>query len=100
MQVYSLTAKTAFSLNAQSVAITPDTFTTQNRSLRINVVDHARCVIELPEVKMFFALLMLVFGVWIGWEWAHSTIAIECERLGSFYVGHKTFKCQEITDHE
>lgn len=100
MPVYSLTAKTALSLNAPGAVITPGTFTTQNRLLRINVVDHARSVIELLEVKMFFALLMLVFGTWIGWEWAHSTIATECERQGSFYVGKKTFKCSEITEHE
>lgn len=33
-----------------------------------------------------------------GYEVAHSTIAIECERLGSFYVGNKTYKCIEIID--
>lgn len=59
-----------------------------------------KCLLFGEVMKMFFALLMLVFGVWLGWEWAHSTVATECERQGSFYVGKKTFKCSEITEHE
>lgn len=48
----------------------------------------------------WFAVLMLVIGLFIGynlgWLKAHNTIATECQRLGSFYVGSKTFKCTEI----
>jgi hypothetical protein len=29
-----------------------------------------------------------------GYTNAHSTVATECERLGAFYVGDKTYKCE------
>jgi hypothetical protein len=32
----------------------------------------------------------------IGWVHAHSTVASECDRLGSFYVGKVTYKCTAI----
>ena len=40
-------------------------------------------------------LMVLAFignAVWVS---AHRTIAVECERLGAFYVGDKVFTCQE-----
>jgi len=36
--------------------------------------------------------LMLMF--FFGWIQAHSTVARECEKLGAFYVGDKTFECR------
>ena len=30
-----------------------------------------------------------------GWLYAHQTIALECEKLGAFYVGAKVFACEE-----
>ena len=42
-----------------------------------------------------FVLIILVG--WIaytaGWITAHKTVADECEKLGSFYVGKKVFRC-------
>lgn len=35
-----------------------------------------------------------------GYEVAHITVANECERLGAFYVGSKTYRCVEITEGE
>ena len=29
----------------------------------------------------------------LGWYYAHSTVAIECLRLGKFYVGEMVFVC-------
>lgn len=49
---------------------------------------------------MLLVSFMFIFGIWVGWVTAHSTVATECERQGSFYVGKKTFKCSEITEHE
>jgi hypothetical protein len=45
-------------------------------------------------------LLIGVIAVFIayrlGWEAAHVTVAKECERLGSFFVGKKTYRCTAI----
>jgi len=30
----------------------------------------------------------------LGWVTAHNEVVTECERLGAFYVGDKTFKCE------
>lgn len=50
----------------------------------------------------WLAVLMLVIGLVLGyntgWLKAHNTIATEYQRLGSFYVGNKTFKCVEIKE--
>lgn len=32
-------------------------------------------------------------GWYLGYVMAHSEVARECERLGGFYVGRKTFAC-------
>jgi hypothetical protein len=37
--------------------------------------------------------VVLGFCYVIGYVIAHSEVARECERLGSFYVGDKIFKC-------
>lgn len=41
-------------------------------------------------------LLGLIVGCTIAWIAAHACVASECEKLGGFYVGKKTFKCVEI----
>lgn len=46
----------------------------------------------------FWVLLAAVIGFSYGWVGAHKTVATECERLGSFYVGKRVFKCVEITN--
>lgn len=40
----------------------------------------------------------LLISYRLGYEVAHSTIARECDRLGSFYVGDKTYHCTEIKE--
>lgn len=47
---------------------------------------------------LFFVLLGLVVGYHMGWRSAHITIALECQRLGKFFVGKTTYKCTEIDD--
>jgi len=49
-------------------------------------------------MSWFFALLALIVGYWLGYASAHADVARECERLGSFYVGKKVFKCVEVKD--
>lgn len=43
-------------------------------------------------IPMVF-VISLVVAV-ITWEAAHSTVAKECEKLGAFYVGQKTYDCK------
>ena len=38
----------------------------------------------------------MLCGVLIGWIFAHGTVAEECERLGAFYVGDTTYKCEVL----
>lgn len=50
------------------------------------------------------SLLNFVIGVTIvsaivlvlltTWKISESSIGKDCERLGSFYIGHKTYKCE------
>ncbi|MBH3395825.1 hypothetical protein [Pseudomonas monteilii] len=40
----------------------------------------------------------LLLAYYIGWVRAHYTVAAECERLGGFYVGSKTFRCVKAED--
>jgi hypothetical protein len=34
----------------------------------------------------------------IGWIAGHHTVKTDCERIGMFYVGSKSFKCVEIKE--
>lgn len=37
----------------------------------------------------------IAFGGWmLGYVTAHNEVSRECERLGGFYVGPKTYTCQ------
>jgi hypothetical protein len=46
---------------------------------------------SLWEMLVIFAL-----GYSVGWYRGHATIAQECIRLGSFYVGKRVFLCTSI----
>lgn len=46
----------------------------------------------------FDFLFALMVGIAIGWIWAHHAVATECERLGKFYVGKRTFECVKIEE--
>ena len=41
-------------------------------------------------------IICILIGWFFGWIHAHSTVASECEKLGSFYVGSKVFHCAKI----
>lgn len=43
-------------------------------------------------------ILALIVGVAIGWVGAHQTVATECQKLGSFYVGKKVYRCTAVED--
>lgn len=44
-------------------------------------------------VFLFTSIIALM--VLFGWVLAHQTVSTECQRLGAFYVGDKTFECKE-----
>lgn len=41
-------------------------------------------------------IIGIVIGWSMGWVYAHTTVAQECEKLGKFYVGKKVFECTKI----
>lgn len=49
-----------------------------------------------PLYFMFCVLLgaLTVAGWTLGYVMAHGEVSRECERLGGFYVGPKTYACQ------
>lgn len=42
------------------------------------------------------ALVLIWVGYQLGWMSAHKMVAVECERLGAFFVGKRVYKCVEI----
>lgn len=46
--------------------------------------------------KILVVIGLLWMGWFIGWVHAHLTVATECRRLGSFYVGKTVFRCSAI----
>ena len=48
----------------------------------------------LFEALIIGVALALIFT--LGWVTAHGEVVTECERLGAFYVGDKTFKCERV----
>lgn len=44
----------------------------------------------------FVFLVAFLIGRSSGWTSAHYTVATECERLGSFYVGKDVYVCKRI----
>lgn len=45
-------------------------------------------------------VVALAIGWFCGWVVAHAAIAVDCERLGGFYVGKKVFSCLRIDKEE
>ncbi|RKG41431.1 hypothetical protein D9K81_17845 [Acinetobacter chengduensis] len=47
-------------------------------------------------------MVAFIIGFIIAWLWSdsftHHKIAAECERLGGFFVGSKTYKCYAVID--
>lgn len=48
----------------------------------------------MTDREFITPMLTLIFGLWLGWTFAHSTVATECVKLGLFYVGEKTYECK------
>jgi len=53
--------------------------------------------LDMRDLDVFFglslsALIILLFS--FGWVMSASSIAMECRKLGSFYVGDKIYKCE------
>ena len=49
---------------------------------------------------ILLVLLSITLGHTLGWAITHTTIATECTKLGSFYVGDQVFKCTEVSVKE
>ena len=45
-------------------------------------------------------ILTFLIGYEVGRQQAHITVATECTKLGSFYVGDRVFKCTEASIKE
>ena len=43
---------------------------------------------------LLFVLVALWVGTMFGWVYAHNTVADECKKLNSFYVGDKVYFCE------
>lgn len=41
-------------------------------------------------------IICILIGWLFGWIHAHNTVASECEKLGSFYVGSNVYQCTKI----
>ena len=48
----------------------------------------------------FVFLVAFLLGKSVGWTSAHQTVATECERLGSFYVGKDVYVCSRVVKDE
>ena len=44
--------------------------------------------------NMLMAIIVFFVGTVFGWIFAHSSVATECEKLHSFYLGDRTFQCE------
>ena len=42
----------------------------------------------------FIAATVCAIALFVGWVGAHKTVATECEKLGSFYVGSNVYECK------
>jgi len=54
----------------------------------------------IATAAVLMAFCFTVMGASIGWLHAHTTVAAECERLGSFFVGSKTYECELKGNHD
>ncbi len=51
---------------------------------------------DVDGVLLLILVTVTITAGILGWAYAHETVATECERLGAFYVGDKTFKCERV----
>lgn len=53
--------------------------------------------LEIPLAPILLIVVAaLLFGVALGWSFAKSSTAGDCERLGGFYHGVLVFECKKI----
>ena len=45
-------------------------------------------------LSVFFSIMIVLVAFVFGWIFAHNTIADECEKLQSFYVGANVYDCK------
>lgn len=48
----------------------------------------------MTDRELVIPMVTLIFGLFLGWAFAHNTVAAECGKLGSFYVGDKVYECK------
>jgi hypothetical protein len=48
----------------------------------------------MTDRELVIPMMTLIFGLFLGWIFAHNTVATECGRLGSFYVGSTVYECK------
>lgn len=46
-------------------------------------------------IKGVLLVIALLIAYRLGYEVAHRVVAAECDRLGGFFVGDRTFQCME-----
>lgn len=49
---------------------------------------------------LIIAIISFGLGELFGWVYAHRTVALECKKLGAFYVGDEVFYCTKVTRFE
>jgi hypothetical protein len=42
---------------------------------------------------------VIAFVLFTTWMLSETSIQKDCERLGSFYIGHKTYKCELVNEN-
>jgi len=54
------------------------------------------------DVRSYATTLIcgILIGWLFGWTHAHGTVASECKKLGSFYVGEVVFECKKVEKKE
>lgn len=51
-------------------------------------------------MELVLGMFFVAIGWLFGWLHAHEVIALECERLGGFFVGKKVFECKLVATSE
>jgi TM2 domain-containing membrane protein YozV len=66
--------------------------------------DDEKTLSDYPLGSVFLLGVFLVIVFWaailIGWVVAHNTVAKECKKLGSFYVGNTVYECKVKTEEQ
>ncbi len=66
--------------------------------------DDEKTLSDYPLGSVFLLGVFLVIVFWaailIGWVVAHNTVATECKKLGSFYVGDTVYECRVKTEEQ